>query len=77
MLDTDTTAAVRSLPRISLRSSSKPTMNMKITRPTWATMFRYGTTWVGNSCWSRLPGKAPSRVGPSTIPAKIFPMTAG
>ena len=34
------TAATRSLPRISARSSSRPTMNMKITRPSSATTFR-------------------------------------
>ena len=45
--------AARSRPRMSDRSTSRPTMNMNSTSPSWATTVRYPRTGTGNSAVSR------------------------
>src|SRR3954447_24562727 len=60
MDDSETAAASRAYGRISLRSNSQPTTNMKSTRPTWETADSNGLTSTGNRRSVRWPGSRPS-----------------
>jgi hypothetical protein len=70
----DTAATTRRLPRSSDRSTSIPTKKRKTTTPTFANHDNTGRTSAGNSAALRL---SPISVGPSTMPARISPITAG
>ena len=73
----ETLAAMPVLPRIRARSSSSPTMNMKMIRPRPAMTVRNGRTSIGNTRRVGLPGKSPSNEGPRARPAKISATTTG
>ncbi len=71
---TDTEPATFPRPLTRETSSSRPTTNMKSTRPTRARTSRKGRWSIGKSCSL---SSMPSRLGPSSTPAAISPTTGG
>ncbi len=70
-------SAVRACRRSSGRSTSSPTANMNSSTPIWLSNCKGASAAGGNRKARACGHNRPSRDGPSRMPAKISPITAG